>query len=85
MPEQPVTLTTEQIAGLNRALGEMPHDIYNHLSLVVAAGELLRTNPELAESLMVTLLGQPARISQALQKLSTEFEKTRGLRPDQTH
>src|SRR6184192_3410449 len=68
LPEQPVTLTVEQIVSLNRALGEMRHDISNNLMLVLAAVELIRAKPELTERMIGTLLEQPAKVTRAMQK-----------------
>ena len=76
LPEQPITLTVEQIAALNRALGEMRHDINNYATLVLAAVELIRTKPDLTERMITTLLEQPARISQAMQKFSEALENS---------
>jgi len=82
LPEQPVTLTIEQIIGLNHALGEMRHDISNNLMLVLAAVELLRAKPELTERMITTLLEQPARITRAMQKFTGEFERSCGIQRD---
>ncbi len=76
LPEQPVTLTAEQLAALNRELGTMRHDINNNLSLILAAVELIRAKPHMTERMITTLLEQPPRITLAMQKFSAEFEKT---------
>lgn len=75
LPEQPVTLTAEQVAALNRELGNMRHDINNQLSLVLAAVELIRAKPHMTERMIATILEQPAKISTAMQQFSREFEK----------
>jgi hypothetical protein len=82
LPEQPVTLTAEQIAALNDELANMRHDINNHLSLVLAAVELIRAKPHMTERMIVTLLEQPAKMAQAMQIFSREFEKAYGIRRD---
>jgi hypothetical protein len=41
-PTEPVTLSVGQLQELNRKLSDMRHDINNHLSLMVAALELIR-------------------------------------------
>jgi len=41
-PTEPVTLTVGELQELNRKLSDMRHDINNHLSLMVAALELIR-------------------------------------------
>jgi hypothetical protein len=80
LPEQPVTLTVEQIAALNRELANMRHDINNHLSLVLAAVELIRAKPHMTERMIATLLEQPPKISLAMQKYASEFEKSYGIK-----
>lgn len=79
LPEQPVTLTPEQIADLNRKLSAMRHDINNYLSLIMAAVEMIRLKPEDAPRRLATLADQPARISQAMAEFSAEFEKAMGI------
>jgi CRISPR/Cas system-associated endonuclease Cas1 len=80
LPEQPVTLTAEQIAALNHELGNMRHDINNNLSLVLAAVELIRAKPHMAERMIATILEQPGKISQSMQQFSREFEKAYGIK-----
>ncbi len=79
MPTEPVTLSPAQLDELNKKLSEMRHDVNNHLSLIVAAMELIRHKPDSAERMVATLGEQPARISASLKKFSVEFEKTFGI------
>lgn len=79
LPSQPVTLTVEQIEELNRKLSTMRHDINNYLSLIVAAMELIRYKPQMAQNMLSTLSEQPARITESVKKFSTEFEHTFGI------
>lgn len=76
LPEQPITLSPEQVADLNKKLATMRHDINNNLSLVMAAAELAKLKPELAEKMLTRLLEQPSKISAQLRDFSTEFERT---------
>jgi len=80
LPEQPVTLTVEQIAELNRALSTMRHDINNQLSLVLAASELIRAKPHLVERMTATLIEQPPKVTATLAKFSTDFEQALGIK-----
>ena len=82
LPEQPVTLTAEQIGALNKELANMRHDINNNLSLVLAAVELIRAKPQMTERMTATILEQPPKVSEALKKFSAEFEKTFGIKRD---
>jgi cob(I)alamin adenosyltransferase len=78
-PSRPVTLTAEQVDELNQKLSCLRHDINNHLSLMVAAIELIRTKPQMAERMMSTLVEQPPKIAGAMGRFSTEFERTFGV------
>jgi hypothetical protein len=79
LPSQPVTLTVEQLAELNRLLANMRHDINNNLSLIVAAGELIKHKPQVAERMMATIAEQPAKVTESLKKFSAAFEQALGI------
>jgi len=79
LPSQPVTLSVEELSELNRKLAAMRHDINNTLSLIVAAAELIRHKPAMADKMMATLAQQPAKITESIRKFSTEFEQTFGI------
>lgn len=82
MPQTPVTLTPEQVAELNEKLAITRHDINNNLSLIVAAVELLRRKPELAQRMIESISQQPDKIIAQMRAFSTEFEKTFGITRD---
>ena len=79
MPSQPVTLTAAQVEELNRKLSTMRHDINNHLSLIMAAVELARFKPQMAERMMATLIEQPPKITETISKFSADFEHALGI------
>ena len=79
IPKNPVSLTPEQIEELNRKLSEMRHDVNNHLSLVVAALELIRHKPEVRDRMVATLIEQPPKIIAEVNKFSADFEKAFGI------
>jgi hypothetical protein len=79
MPQAPVTLTVEQIEQLSRKLSNLRHDINNHLSLIVAAAELIKVSPDAAQRMAGTLGEQPPKIADELNKFSIEFEKLLGI------
>jgi len=79
LPNQPVTLTVEQIDELNRRLSTMRHDVNNNLSLMMAALELIRYKPETAERMLATLAEQPQKVTGSIAVFSAEFEKTLGI------
>jgi hypothetical protein len=82
MPENPVTFTPEQIVALNKKLSQMRHDINNHLSLIIAAAELMKFKPELKERVLNTLTDQSPKIVNDIQKFSSEFEQAFGISRD---
>ena len=79
LPNEPVTLTVEQLAELNLKLSNMRHDINNHLSLMVAAVELIRHKPHMADRMLTTISEQPVKITEAMTRFSAEFERTLGI------
>lgn len=79
LPSQPLTLSVEQIEQLNEKLSKMRHDINNHLSMIMAASELIRMKPETAPSMVEKLMAQPTRITEKIQLFSAEFEGAMGI------
>jgi hypothetical protein len=75
LPNQPVTLGIEQVEELNRKLSTMRHDINNTLSLIIAAVELMRVKPQMAERMMNTLMEQPAKIGVSMGEFTASFEQ----------
>lgn len=77
---EPVSLNADQAAALNSELSKMRHDINNHLSLMMAAVELIRRKPEAAERMASTLTEQPMKIGDSMKKFSAEFERALGIK-----
>ena len=75
MPSQPVSLTAEQVRALNEKLAAMRHDINNNLSLIMAAAELIRHKPQMAERMMETLTEQPPKITGAQRSLNYKLQR----------
>jgi hypothetical protein len=76
LPTEPVTLSVPQLEDLNRKLSTLRHDINGDLALVVAAAELIKLNPDILQRMLSTLLEQPGKIREKLDRFSAEFEKT---------
>ncbi len=74
-PDQPVTLTPQQIGALNDKLSELRHDINNQLALVAAVTELIQQKPEMAPRLVQSLVDPPKKISQEIRRFSEELER----------
>lgn len=79
LPAQPLTLSVEQIDELNKKLSAARHDINNHLSMIMAASELIRMKPEMAPKMADKLMAQPSKISDLIKGFSAEFEQTLGI------
>jgi hypothetical protein len=79
LPMQPVTLTVDDVNELNKKVATLRHDINNNLTLIIAALELIRYKPEMAEKMIATMNEQPAKISAAMSRFSEEFEKMLGI------
>ena len=60
-------------------LSTLRHDINNHLSLIIAANELIRHKPEMMQRMAVTLNDQPPKINEAINKFSATFEQAFGI------
>ena len=79
MPNGPVTLSVQQLEELNKKLSTLRHDVNNHLSLIVAAAELIKFNPEMAARMSATLSEQPPKISEEISRFSIDLEKALGI------
>ena len=82
LPEQPVALSPEQIAELNKKLSLMRHNVNNHLALIVAASELIRRKPEMASRLIENVGQQPDRIIAEIRAFSDAMEIAFGLKKE---
>ncbi len=78
-PNQPVTLSVEQLADLSKKLSVMRHDINNHVMTIAVAIESLRHRPESVQRILAMLANQPMPISDAVKKFSAEFDAAMGI------
>jgi hypothetical protein len=74
-PDAPVTLTPDQIEEFNNRLSETRHNINNHLSLIIAAVELIKRKPDSAERMTATIAQQPDKIMEEMRGFSRDFER----------
>ena len=75
-----IALSAEQIADLNKRLSVMRHNVNNHLSLVVAACELIRRKPELANRMIENIGQQPEKINDEVRQFSEAVETLLGIK-----
>lgn len=76
-----VVLSEAQVAELSEQLAVMRHDVNNHISLIMAAVELITRKPEAADRLAETMRGQPARVSASMKLFTAQLESALGLPP----
>jgi hypothetical protein len=79
LPSQSITLTVEQVTALNQKLATLRHDVNNNLSLIMAAVELVTFKPELAPKMMATVTAQPPKITDSLNRFSSDLEAALGI------
>ena len=79
LPKKPVELSVAQIEELHRNLSNLRHDVNNHLSLIMAASELISHKPEMTERMTAMLTEQPSKIIEVINKFSVAFEQTFGI------
>jgi prophage DNA circulation protein len=79
LPNQPVTLTVEQIGELHKKLANLRHDVNNDLALVTAAVEIIRHKPESTERMLSGLSNKPQKIAEAVTQFSRELEIALGI------
>jgi hypothetical protein len=79
LPNEPVTLSAEQIEDLSKKLVNLRHDVNNSLALVSAAVEIIRRKPESAERMLSGLAEKPQKIAGFVAQFSRELETALGI------
>jgi hypothetical protein len=79
LPTDPVTLSVQQLEELYRKLSTLRHDINGDLALIVAAAELMKLNPDILQRMLATLMEQPPKIRDKVERFSAEVEKLVGI------
>jgi hypothetical protein len=74
LPNEPVTLSVEQIGELNRKLSMMRHDVNGKLTQISLAVELLRMQPDGGERWLTMMGEQPQKIVAEIAQFSRDFE-----------
>jgi len=82
LPNDPVTLSVEEVAELKQLLSTMRHDVNNHLSLMMAAVELIRRKPDTVERMLKTMSDQPAKITDAVAQFASKLERALHIHKD---
>jgi hypothetical protein len=79
-PTQAVRLEVDQVEDLARHLSSFRHDVNGCLSLIVAATELIRYNPDVVKRMAATLVEQPPRVAGKTREFVQECERVLGMR-----
>jgi len=74
LPNEPVTLSVGQIAELNKKLADLRHDVNNNLSLIIAAAEIMRLQPESTARMQDRLNEKPHKIAESVAQFSRDIE-----------
>jgi len=74
-PNQPVTLSPEQVSELSVRLSDLRHNVNNYLSLILAAADLIRFRPEQADRFVNSLDDPPQKITKEISDFSEFMEK----------
>lgn len=75
VPDQPITLTPAQLQAINENLSSLRHNVNNYLSLIVAATEVMRRRPEMANRLLDSLVDPPQKITTEIRDFSDMLEQ----------
>lgn len=75
LPNEPVTLSADEVRELHEKLRKMRHDINNYLTVIVGHTELIRLRPEALQQHLTALSPQPPRILESVREFSAELEK----------
>lgn len=82
LPEKPIALAPDQVAELNSKLSTMRHNVNNHLALIVAASELLKRKPDMAQRMIENIMQQPDRVISEIRAFSDHFETALSITHD---
>lgn len=80
LPEEPLTLMPSDVEELSQKLATLRHNVNNHLSLILAATELIRRKPEMAARMADSLSEQPQKIVDEIRQFSEVLEKALRIR-----
>ncbi len=74
-PQQPISLTPEEIEEINTALSDTRHNVNNHIPLIAGAIALIKRKSEATEKCLTSLAQQPDKIQDEMRDFSDKFEK----------
>lgn len=76
--DKAITLNADQVAALCSQLSEMRHKVNNYLTLITAAAEIMQRKGEALPRMLDSIMQQPNKINQEIQRFSEAMETTLG-------
>jgi len=74
LPNEPVTLSPEQIRELKQKLSDLRHDVNNNVALMLSAVEMIRRKPESRDAMLDSFSRQPQKVTDAVTRFSKDLE-----------
>lgn len=81
MNEPNRTLSSEELAQLQKKFSEIKHSINNALAVMMALSEMSQRRPDYAEKLATTVLSKAPQIVSSLQEFTQILNEKAGVKP----
>jgi hypothetical protein len=75
------SITTEELAELQKKFSEIKHSINNALAVMMALSEMSQRRPDYAEKLATNVLAKAPQIVSSLQEFTQALNETVGAKP----
>ena len=75
------TVTSEELAQLQKKFSEIKHSINNALAVMMALSEMSQRRPDYAEKLATTVLTKAPQIVSSLQEFTNALNEKAGIKP----
>ncbi|MFN2541539.1 MAG: hypothetical protein ABR514_05130 [Chthoniobacterales bacterium] len=77
---EPINITHEEFAQLQRRFSEIKHSINNALAVMMALSEMSQRRPDYAEKLATTVLSKAPQIVSSLQEFTQALHEKDGVK-----
>jgi len=81
MKEPNRTLSSDELAQLQKKFSEIKHSINNALAVMMALSEMSQRRPDYAEKLATTVLSKAPQIVSSLQEFTQILNEKAGVKP----
>lgn len=79
LPNQPVTLTVQQIEELNSKLSHLRHQVNNYISIMTMAADVAQFKPEMVRKMPSIIVEQSGNIKDQVKSFSETLERMLGI------